>query len=299
MNKHTLLDVIVRFHDLQRLHELSRCIFSLVCQDYRPIRIILVTQRFTWSAIEETLQYVSPALSLDKKIDFQLVNFDKIEPKDARSDLINLGISKAAGRFLAFLDYDDIIYPDAYTTLIEHLLFSPAAIAFGGIAVKQVCICADTALVLTQTQPFKGEGVLDLFQDNFCPIHSFVIDKKKIDEKLYFDPKLNRLEDYDFLLRFCSRFLSDFKYITKIIGAYYYKNDGSNTILYSLSVTDKQREEWIKSSEVMDECKKNLLVSLTVQKSIGITNPDQLLTIQKLLEMNGKSPKSLCENKAD
>jgi len=287
MNENTLLDVIVRFHDLQRLHELSRCTFSLVCQDYRPIRIILATQRFTANAIEETLQYLSPMLCLDEKIDFQTVNFKEIEPKDARSDLINLGINTSTGRFLAFLDYDDIIYPDAYTTLIDHLSLSPAAIAFGGIAVKKVCICVDTALVSTRAQLFAGEGVLDLFRDNFCPIHSFVIDKEKIqNEKLYFDPKLSRFEDYDFLLRFCARFISDFKYITKIIGDYYYKNDGSNTILHSLSATDERRQEWSNVLEIINARKNNTLVSLAVQKFVGITNPNPYLTVQDILEMN-------------
>jgi hypothetical protein len=41
------IDVVVRIHDAGRLQELSRCVFSLVSQTYRPLRIIIAAQRFS------------------------------------------------------------------------------------------------------------------------------------------------------------------------------------------------------------------------------------------------------------
>lgn len=53
---------------------------------------------------------------------------------------------------------------------------------------------------------YKGDGLLALLRQNFCPIHSFVLDRSKVDpEDLYFDQTMWRDEDYDFLIRICAR----------------------------------------------------------------------------------------------
>ena len=55
-----LIDTIVRFHDVGRLPELTRCIFSLTGQTYRPLRIILCLQRFSEKDVAATTAAHAP-----------------------------------------------------------------------------------------------------------------------------------------------------------------------------------------------------------------------------------------------
>src|SRR3954469_11876128 len=107
------INTVVRFHDVRRLPELTRCIFSLVGQTYRPLRILLLTQRFSEGEIAETQAALAPFLEGETDVELVVKNWAHAEPADARSALLNLGVQEAAGRYLAYLDYDDALYPDA------------------------------------------------------------------------------------------------------------------------------------------------------------------------------------------
>src|ERR1700760_1356526 len=108
------LDVIVRMHDPARGFELRRAIFALVCQTYRPLSIHLVTQRFPESELTAIRQVLDKILAIDPSVCFDVYNYTSAEPEDARAAILNAGIGRATGRYVAFLDYDDAIYPSAY-----------------------------------------------------------------------------------------------------------------------------------------------------------------------------------------
>ena len=126
------LHVIVRFHDSRRIRELDRAIFSLAHQNYRPITIHVVTQRFSKAELKAVEDCTARYSSLPEPPAFVISNFDSPNPIDGRSALINIGLrASEKGRFFAFLDYDDVIYPEAYQALIANLLSSDSVIAFG------------------------------------------------------------------------------------------------------------------------------------------------------------------------
>jgi hypothetical protein len=115
------MDTIVRFHDVSRLMELERCVFSLIGQSYRPLNIILATQRFSDSDTEVIRTALTRMIDGDDEVTLTILNWDQAEPKDARSELLNLGLRSARGRYLSFLDYDDVLYPEAYELLVSRL----------------------------------------------------------------------------------------------------------------------------------------------------------------------------------
>ena len=86
------IDTIVRFHDATRIAELSRCIFSLVGQSHRPLRIILTVQRFSEIELRETEAALKPLLHGEEDVSLLIVNWEHAEPADARSALLDLGI---------------------------------------------------------------------------------------------------------------------------------------------------------------------------------------------------------------
>src|SRR4051812_21959293 len=94
------VDCIVRFHDVGRLNELDRCIFSLVGQSYRPLNIILVLQRFSEAEVAETRQRLAPMLGLPGAPTLEVHNLERPVPKDARTLLLNMGLQAAQGRYV-------------------------------------------------------------------------------------------------------------------------------------------------------------------------------------------------------
>lgn len=278
------LDVIVRFHDIRRLDELRRCVFSLAMQGYAPVTIHLATQRFSESELVELKASLNSYLEISRGISLEVNNFTAAVPVDARSALINVGMRKARGKYLALLDYDDTIYPEAYKHLIEELNRSDSAIAFGGIAVKHAMVCEDAALVLSKRREFVGNGLRDLFHMNFCPIHSFVLDRSKIDPAdLFFEESLTKFEDYDFLLRVCAKYTSSFAELNRIVGDYYFKDDGSNTVLTSTTLNAQTRLEWDQAGMFVERRKDSLLVSMAVQDRLGVERRSSRLTVRRLV----------------
>jgi hypothetical protein len=279
-----VLDVIVRFHDIRRLRNLERCVFSLVGQHYRPLHVHLVVQRFTPEMIDETKSRLSPLLEISGRPEFSIHNWESLEPADARSVLANIGISAARGQYLAFLDYDDALYPEAYELLVAQLRRSGAAIAFGGICVKICDVYAEFDYVKEKQFPFKGSGLIDLFRDNFCPIHSFVVDRSRVPEMhLRFDPALTRAEDYDFLLRICSQFISDFALLSTTIGDYTYRTDGTNSISNQWNRSTSCHQSWVAAAEFLEQRRRITTVSADVQRMLGI-EPVGNLSIRELLD---------------
>ena len=132
-----LLDCIVRFHDIRRLAELERCVFSLAGQRYRPLNIVLVLQRFTPAEVAAIEAALAPLLQLPDAPSLTVRTWDQEGIADARTHLLNCGVEAARGRYLAFLDYDDLLFPEAYELLVAKLRDRDAAIAFASVQVKR------------------------------------------------------------------------------------------------------------------------------------------------------------------
>ena len=258
--------VIVRTHSIDCLKELDYCLFSLVGQTYRPLEIIVVCQSFDEQQRQQMLdlfeQYHSYA---GVKLVMKNILFDK--PGDYRSCLLNRGIEFATGRYLSFLDYDDVIYPDAYETLIRTLQGEAVAIAFGRIMVSHV----EPKTPYWQYQErhsdwFVGRNTRQqLFVQNFCPIHSFVLDRYKVDpDDLYFDVQLKKFEDYHFLLRTVARYPASFTNMSRLIGEYVIKLDGSNTVCIHNISSSIQQSEWAEMERWIEEEKKNITITLSL-----------------------------------
>jgi hypothetical protein len=259
------VDVIIRFHDIKRLHELDRALFSIACQSFSPVRAIVVTQNFD----ESTLNGLKALIA---KYDWHV--FGQPEPSvvnaqvplgDQRTLLLNQGIKSTSHRFLAFLDADDYMYEDAYEYLVGEALKVGAAVTFGGIIMKEVC-GFDTFIYnhAVHRDKFVGEGLDDLLRDNFCPLHSFIIDRELVSaEHLVFDERLQRLEDYEFLLRVSSNHKTHFKSRTKPVGVYNWHLDGKNSIrIYEDGLSDEERRNnrasWLRAGRIIWRLKTNL-----------------------------------------
>jgi hypothetical protein len=280
------VDTLVRFHDFSRLMELKRCIFSLVGQTYRPLNIILLLQCFTPDQEQMVHQELQPLLKGDNAPTLQLHNRCEPEPRDARAHLLKSGISMTAGRYLAFLDYDDTLFPEAYQLLVQQLRHSNAAIAFASVQPMIVDVYNDFCYSrgYPETIPYQGNTLHDLFRSNFCPLHSYMFDREQIpSELLQIDTDLTIEEDYDLLLQVCAALPADFSLLNTSIGYYSFKTDASNTVGME-SLTPQQQEIYTRMSARIEQRRTSTYITPPVQKALGFVDPHRSRTIRDALQ---------------
>jgi len=254
------IDVVLRIHSPPDIASLDRALFSLVHQSYHPVHPIIVTQNLTFDQrdhVEKT------ALDHDWQFEHMtptIIHYRVDQGVDARSRLLNVGVRNARLRFFAVLDYDDYLYEYAYQYLIDKLKTQNATIAFGGIVVSYV---HDLTFYQYKIREFHdkyvGHGIDDLFIDNFCPIHSFVLDRHKIAvEDMIFEEGIARLEDYDFFLRICSKYQPYFESRVKKIGVYNWQLGGTNLDASGSPIAHEDDPAWLHARQHIEGLKSRL-----------------------------------------
>lgn len=233
------IDVIVRLHDPGRLLEFESAIFSLLNQEFNPVHAIVVTQGFDAAALA-SVQSAIDALDWagHGHLAPSVIN-EAAEPgQDIRAKLLNTGIESAKFRFLAFLDGDDYLYAYAYRHLVDRAVAFGSALTFGNIVCKHVRVFEKFVYSSkTIKDLYKGSTLRELMQENFCPIHSFVVDRSLISKvDLHFNTELRRLEDYDFLLRLSTKYPVHFDTRDTSIGVYNWHLDGRGSTSFAEGV---------------------------------------------------------------
>jgi len=236
---------VIRFHDIEKVALLERAIQSLHAQADVLVQPVIVAQRFTLDQMRQLDAAVRRQWYFDGLPEPQILNFTDPGDFDARSMLLNHGIARHLeldNRYLAFLDYDDLLYTHAYRTLTKALRSSGAVIAFATVELAKVISLKDYEFVYSLSTPYTGRNKIDLIKDNFCPLHSYVVDTSKLrPDELYFQKELVRVEDYDFLLRIAGRHPCDFSNIGTRIGLYMMRTDGTNSTPGGMgSVTERE-----------------------------------------------------------
>lgn len=227
------VSVITRFHDIKYIKYLERAIQSLHGQTNVQVMPVIVLQGFSQDELNSVMDMLNSNWFFPEHLEPQIVNFRCDKGVDVRSHLLNEGIKEhlsSKNRFLAFLDYDDVLYSHAYDLLAQTLDCSGSAIGFATVEVANVIPFYDYDFVYEMTTPYVGENKLDLLKENFCPLHSYLLDTDKLDpSELFFREDLNRVEDYEFLLRIAGKNSCNFKNLGKKIGCYFMRSNGTNT----------------------------------------------------------------------
>lgn len=282
------IDCIVRFHDISRVMELNRCLFSLIGQKYRPLHIIIVLQRFSRSEIAIVQESLGIFSDLYDVPHFTVVNCEIDYKEDVRTELLNLGLSQLSGQYVAFLDYDDVLYPEAYSLLIDQLDSSHSAMAFASVRVVHAKVTPNFVMAShANSESFKGNGLIDLYVNNFCPLHSYVINRAMVSDELYFDTLLNWEEDYDLLLRLTAKYPAGFELLGVVLGDYYIKSDNSNSVGVSGlngTLSEERLLEYESVSALIEARRRITRVSKIVQEQLGFQAYDPDLTIRSALK---------------
>jgi len=241
-----------------RENYLNTCLFSLSCQVYRPIEVIVVSQT----------RNENRSIIFDQLYEMYHYNFQKLtlieyhDKEDARSKSLNLGLNKSLGRYIGFLDDDDVLYFNHYHELVNVLIKNNNAWAYSDIVVARFDKKYDKEYLISRSLPFKRKrySFIDHLRDNYIPINAFIIDRQRISEPLYFNEAFNKLEDYEFLLRLAIKYKP--LYLSKVTCEYRIRMDGSNTVEDGTTdpvLLEIKNKSWEKAKLLLDRYKRELI----------------------------------------
>lgn len=243
MEKQDLISIVVRTHSPNKIALLEATIQSILSNPYRPLEIVLVAQTEDKNFLNRLNQLIETHHQHQVLIQL-VVNFTSC---DERAKNLNLGITHAQGRYLSFLDEDDLYYPNFIASLLKPLQDNPdCAWAYGDVALASWTLREDGEIQQYKVEfPFKRDDFTlnELFRGNFIPINSYLLDRDRISSNLLaFDESYTLAEDYVFLLKLATYHLPI--YIEEVVSEYRIFSDLSNSTIImndKMGIPDKAK----------------------------------------------------------
>ncbi len=135
----------------------------------------------------------------------------------SRTQAANIGLAEAHGRYLCFLDDDDLFLPEHISGLLAELNAHPAfRAAYAGVRVE---VFAPDGVTPDRTFNFNESfSRAKLWARNFIPMHAMLFEKALLDEGCRFDESLELFEDWDFWLQISQ--YTDFVHVDKVSAIY-------------------------------------------------------------------------------
>ena len=192
-----LVSIIMNCHNCGKY--LSQALDSVYQQTFKDYEIIFWDNKSTDGSGEIAQSYGEP---------LKYFRGEEFLPLGAAR---NAAIEKAEGKYIAFLDCDDIWLPEKLEKQVA-LLDSNKELGL----VYADCYVIDSNGDLRDNtyfygrRPFRGNAFAELFQSNVIPMLTAVIRKDALDKVGVFNPKYEIAEEYDLWLRIAEYYPIDF-----------------------------------------------------------------------------------------
>lgn len=271
------VSVIIRYHQGAGIHWLKDALFSVAIQTHRNFEIVLALHNCTDETIKEINHFISFLPIPNTKTKGPCVKtFNTLSTEDIRSKQINTGITVSSGQYICFLDYDDVLYQHAFALHIESLRETGATINFAGCRKALITTKIGSMSYTKSKMPFLEREITifdELFENHF-PIHSYMINRKKIEKNdMFFDQSYSALEDYEFILRTISNYEFSTKDLNIPVAEYRIRDDQTHTTPFhdpNLQLTDPK---WVDGRYKISELKKRLLLKHSISALLKMGGP--------------------------
>ena len=172
-------------------HYLPYALQSVMDQTYTNLEIIVVNDGST----DNTDQVMQPFLSNPK------VRYIK-QKNRGQANAKNTGIKNASGKYVAFLDADDLWDREKLEKQLKLFSDMNTGVVFSGLKfINQSGQLIDYKLIGKYFVPHRGNVTQYLIFDNFIPFSSSVVLKDLLDRHGIFNEKLKMTIDWDLWLR--------------------------------------------------------------------------------------------------
>lgn len=240
-----------------RPNQLSKAIQSVLKQSYKNFEIIIVN--------DGGVDVTDIVNEHNKNGDIIYV---KHEVNKGPSSARNTGIKMARGKYITYLDDDDIFYFDHLQTLVSFLESTEFRVAYTD-ANRSVYSVIDGKYVLREkTKYFSGDFDSNrILVENFIPILCVMHERSCIEEVGMFDETLRSHEDWDLWIRMAKKF--SFGHIPQVTCEFSWVEDDLREsqrrvefLSTLLTIYDKYRTEAENNPEIIhardDKLKKSL-----------------------------------------
>lgn len=168
---------------------LRDCYLSLISQRYKNWEAIIINDGST----DDTETVISQITRFDKRVK------TFYQQNRGLSSARNLGINNITGKYVIFLDADDMLLPDCLSHIQIELVKNPT------IKILQVGyrhISQSGNEIYRKVNPTKKKTLLpDILFNNIGPVHSLCIEHKLLHLVGYFNEDLKSCEDWDYWIR--------------------------------------------------------------------------------------------------
>jgi hypothetical protein len=223
---------ILRCHSVTCLPKLKTALLSVSGQRYPSLKALVAVQNLPTDEVGE----ITAAIDILRDVtglDVDVTNFIFPEGGDYRGALLNRALETVRSRYVSFLDYDDVVYPNHAEILIRDLRADDhacLAASFGGCVQAFYDDLSNGAIYITSKAPFvRLPTVLSCIIENCFPIHSYVVDLTRLHYVPQFGESSPFLEDYVFLLDLLEHHCVSVVSAQTPVCEYRLNNDGSNT----------------------------------------------------------------------
>lgn len=146
--------------------------------------------------------------------DVQLVHH---ESSRGRSEAMNSGVRAAKSKFIAFLDDDDLFYPEHLPALTAAAAAAPEKAAWYSDAISSFLRLGPAGRFEVQSRQrlFMQDFDRDLLLvDNYIPLITLLVERQRFLDVGGFDSEFDLFEDWDFLIRLSA--LGDFARVPRV-----------------------------------------------------------------------------------
>ncbi|MBQ0831325.1 glycosyltransferase family A protein [Marinobacter sp.] len=191
-NSHSLVSVIVPVYNREKL--VTETVASILDQTYRDIEIILVNDGST-----------DRSLSVIKNLQQQHPNLIRVIDQENQGQTVarNQGIKAARGKYIAFLDSDDLWSPDKLKLQIP-LFTEGVGLVYGGV--ELINENGETTGFDPCDRQIQGHIFPQLLVKNRMTGGSVVVLREALDSVGMFDPEFSAAENWDLWLRICKKY---------------------------------------------------------------------------------------------
>jgi len=225
-----LISVIVPTYNRPQL--LKKALISILSQTFCDYEIIVVNDGGT--PINEILNSIGSSNRIT------IINhFKNLGISTAR----NTGIKLSKGKYIAYLDDDDIYYPNHLETLVNCLENSEYKVAYSDACmISQVHTNANTVKI-SKSFPYSFDFSKDkILVHNISPTLCFMHNKACFSDTGFFNENLFANEDWDLWIRLSRNY--DFKHIKKVTAEF--RRDISEK-----TITTTQSKEFYDSMKII------------------------------------------------
>lgn len=235
-----VVSTVMRFHRNASLELLGNALLSLVTQLHCRVQLHLAVQDLNdqdLAALDETLALIPWAAGCEPVVRRY---YSSESNPDLRSLMLNESLKSVGKGYAAFLDYDDLLFPDAYRNLLARLQATGKNATFG--RVYKTSVDALTGMILKRERTYEyGFTYEEFIRLNHAPLHSFMLDLSKIDlAHIHYHDDMKFMEDYYLTLQIFNRKDTDWASLRHcgFIGDYVHRVGGDEA--HTLAIHDEE-----------------------------------------------------------